>query len=350
MKRVEPNRNVYIGHRYVPLLVGEWDKSIQYEGLSIVTFKGASYTSKKMTPAGIDIENEEYWVITGNYDAQVEYYRQEVKRVSDDLAQAKIDLNQRIDDTVEYVDTNVENLTIYVNDEVRKNKEYVDSEVSSARQYVDDKFDPNLRTMTIKVPDDYNTLQDAIDYASRQMNGINVEIIVSKDFKPSHGIYIENMDLSHITLSAEDDATIEVDDDFTGNFLQVYRSKGPFFNMLVDMKGLGDYVMIILITSTQCVASRKGIINCGDYAFYVRTSRLTAPYCNFSGSYDRALWVTRGSNVSVAAGDFSGVRGGEVAVYVSRSSMADMSDCDISNANVNQTAIQSLRSHVTLMG
>src|SRR5690625_1966027 len=143
MKRVEPNRNVYIGHRYVPLLVGEWDKSIQYEGLSIVTFKGASYTSKKMTPAGIDIENEEYWVITGNYDAQVEYYRQEVKRVSDDLAQAKIDLNQRIDDTVEYVNTNVEDLTIYVNDEVRKNKDYVDGEVLRLTGYVDDEVSKN---------------------------------------------------------------------------------------------------------------------------------------------------------------------------------------------------------------
>src|SRR5699024_415238 len=138
MNRVEPNRNVYIGHRYVPLLVGEWDKSIQYEGLSIVTFKGASYTSKKMTPPGIDIENEEYWVLTGNYDAQVEYYRKEIKRVSDDLAQAKIDLNQRIDDTVEYVNTNVEDLTIYVNDELRKNSEYVDEKVTDMENYVND--------------------------------------------------------------------------------------------------------------------------------------------------------------------------------------------------------------------
>ena len=143
MNRVEPNRNVYIGHRYVPLLVGEWDKSIQYEGLSIVTFKGASYTSKKMTPPGIDIKNEEFWVLTGNYDAQVEYYRKETERVANDLAQAKIDLNKRIDDTVEYVNTNVEDLTIYVNDEVRKNKDYVDGEVLRLTGYVDDEVSKN---------------------------------------------------------------------------------------------------------------------------------------------------------------------------------------------------------------
>ena len=50
MSRVEPNRNVYVGHRYVPKIFGEWDKQNQYEGLSIVTHQGASYTSKKTCP------------------------------------------------------------------------------------------------------------------------------------------------------------------------------------------------------------------------------------------------------------------------------------------------------------
>ena len=83
MSRVEPNRNVYVGHRYVPKIFGEWDKKNQYEGLSIVTHQGNSYTSKKRVPVGIDILNEEYWVVTGNYNAQVEEYRKEVKDLSD---------------------------------------------------------------------------------------------------------------------------------------------------------------------------------------------------------------------------------------------------------------------------
>ena len=85
----EPNRNVYVGHRYVPKIMGEWDNSNDYEGLSIVTHQGASYTSKKRVPVGIDIKNEEFWVVTGNYDSQVENYRKEVKameeRVEDSL-------------------------------------------------------------------------------------------------------------------------------------------------------------------------------------------------------------------------------------------------------------------------
>ena len=79
MSRVEPNRNVYVGHRYVPKIFGEWDKKNEYEGLSIVTHQGASYTSKKRVPVGIDIKNDEFWVITGNYNSQIENYREEVR-------------------------------------------------------------------------------------------------------------------------------------------------------------------------------------------------------------------------------------------------------------------------------
>src|SRR5690625_2238134 len=76
---VNSNKNVYVGNRYVPKFSNsEWDKSKEYESLTIVMHDGGSYTSKKNVPAGIDINDEEYWVMTGNYNAQVEAYRQEV--------------------------------------------------------------------------------------------------------------------------------------------------------------------------------------------------------------------------------------------------------------------------------
>ena len=70
----------YIGARYVPLFADpiEWDKTKQYEPLTIVTNNGNSYTSKQFVPTGIDITNEEFWVLTGNYNAQIEQYRKEV--------------------------------------------------------------------------------------------------------------------------------------------------------------------------------------------------------------------------------------------------------------------------------
>ena len=70
----------YIGARYVPLFAEpiEWDKTKQYEPLTIVTNSGNSYTSKQYVPTGIEITNEEFWALTGNYNAQIEQYRNEV--------------------------------------------------------------------------------------------------------------------------------------------------------------------------------------------------------------------------------------------------------------------------------
>lgn len=75
----------YIGARYVPIFADpiEWSSTKQYEPLTIVTHEGNSYTSRQFVPVGIDILNETYWALTGNYDAQVEQYRQETNQVSE---------------------------------------------------------------------------------------------------------------------------------------------------------------------------------------------------------------------------------------------------------------------------
>lgn len=75
----------YVGARYVPKLMGEWNKALQYEPLSIVTHLGNSFTSKVPVPVNIDITNTDYWVNTGNYNAQVEAYRTETAHLKTDL-------------------------------------------------------------------------------------------------------------------------------------------------------------------------------------------------------------------------------------------------------------------------
>lgn len=68
----------YIGARYVPKFSNpiEWNNERSYEALTIVTYLNNSYTSKKPVPVGVDITNKEYWALTGNYNSQVEEYRQ----------------------------------------------------------------------------------------------------------------------------------------------------------------------------------------------------------------------------------------------------------------------------------
>lgn len=75
----------YVGARYVPKIMGEWNKALQYEALSVVTHLGNSFTSKVPVPANIDITNTDYWVNTGNYNSQVEAYRKETAQVKNDL-------------------------------------------------------------------------------------------------------------------------------------------------------------------------------------------------------------------------------------------------------------------------
>lgn len=68
----------YIGARYVPIFIGTWDNTQSYEPLSIVQYQGNSYTSRQYVPRGIQIANTDFWIQSGNYNAQVEAYRQEV--------------------------------------------------------------------------------------------------------------------------------------------------------------------------------------------------------------------------------------------------------------------------------
>lgn len=68
----------YIGARYVPRFYEgtnghEWASGVQYEPLTIVTYAGNSYTSKKPVPASVGAPNinPDYWANTGNFNAQV---------------------------------------------------------------------------------------------------------------------------------------------------------------------------------------------------------------------------------------------------------------------------------------
>lgn len=75
----------YVGARYVPKIMGEWNKALQYEALCVVTYMGNSFTSKVPVPANVEINNTDYWVNTGNYNAQVEAYRQQTAQVENNL-------------------------------------------------------------------------------------------------------------------------------------------------------------------------------------------------------------------------------------------------------------------------
>lgn len=84
-------RTQYIGARYVPTFAEpmEWSSSRTYEPLTIVIYNGNSYTSKQSVPTGVAITNTQFWAATGNYNAQIEQYREETAEAVDIALDAK---------------------------------------------------------------------------------------------------------------------------------------------------------------------------------------------------------------------------------------------------------------------
>ena len=73
----------YIGARYVPLFADplEWSDTNEYEPLTIVTDKGNTYTSRQFVPKGVSIDDTKFWALTANFNAQIEEYRKEVRKM-----------------------------------------------------------------------------------------------------------------------------------------------------------------------------------------------------------------------------------------------------------------------------
>jgi hypothetical protein len=98
----------YTGMRYVPVFADppEWSSANSYEPLEIVIHEGNSYTSKTFVPVGIDISDPQYWALTGNYNAQVEQYRQEVSQYSKEVSQYRqevLKLDGRVNDNAQAI-------------------------------------------------------------------------------------------------------------------------------------------------------------------------------------------------------------------------------------------------------
>lgn len=89
----------YIGARYVPKFSeingGVWDNSYTYEPLEIVQHGLDFYTSKKPVPTGVAITNSDYWVLTGQYNANIQALRQDVDEILDELPKKEYSVKNR---------------------------------------------------------------------------------------------------------------------------------------------------------------------------------------------------------------------------------------------------------------
>lgn len=93
----------YIGARYVPKFyensdgTSEWRSGVIYEPLTIVTWSGNSYTSKKVVPANVGnpSANPAYWVATGIFNQQLDDVSTRLASAESDIAVLESEPNIR---------------------------------------------------------------------------------------------------------------------------------------------------------------------------------------------------------------------------------------------------------------
>lgn len=148
--------NTYIGARYVPLIMGEYDAAQTYEPLSVVLYQGASYTSKQAVPNNTPPTNTEFWALTGNYNAQVEQYRTEVNEYKEQVTEAVQtveteleEYEQRFDNKIDEYNANASAKTVAFNSNY-------DNKLTAFNNNYDDKLNAFNTNATNKT-DAYNT-------------------------------------------------------------------------------------------------------------------------------------------------------------------------------------------------
>ena len=318
VKSKEPRRNVYVGHRYVPLIMGQWDKSITYEGLSIVQHEGNSYTSRKHVPIGIDILNEEFWAVTGNYNVQVEQYRQEVIKLSEDVDLLELDLDKKVDQTV--FNSKVSELNTLISRKADQttvttelNKKADKTEMNEA---LNTKPDLIEQTTVYMIPNDYPTLNHAIqDLYHKHTMGTKIELRIKSGHRPILRAYMKDASLPNVILTSEDDL-VKIGDDLgdTQNLITLNNVYGFYLDCLIDMEGQGNHGIFAQGGSYVRINTGCGVINAGGDGLQVRHgstayaqfTRFTGAGKNITGNEERAGISAWGGRVNAHGADVSG--------------------------------------------
>lgn len=151
-------------------------------------------------------------------------------------------------------------------------------------------------TITVRVPSDYPTIQEAVDAASRNIPTANVKIIVliEKGHRPKSGVLVENRDLSFIEIASEEDnKEIFLDPSFSGRFVDSFNSLAPILNAYVHGNGSAVERIYSLISSVGWVMSGAGGEETTGRPLYVNSGRVYA---------GESIWRRYGDSIYFSAG------------------------------------------------
>ena len=357
MSRVEPERNKYVGHRYVPKIFGEWDKQNEYEGLSIVTHKGNSYTSKKRVPVGIDILNEEFWVVTGNYDAQVEHYRQDVRNLDNRLTGEMSDLDDKLTGEMSDLDSKLTGEMSDLDGKVSVNEGKINKTIDEMYKYSNSvneiyiKSDSNVEGDGSKVLP-YSKISDGFEHIKKLTDkGAEGKWIIRLSGTFNEGYRIIDMPNVRETIEIVGDTTVSGDPDTILSGLDINSVNGLWFepagNLNVIIKNIifKDYRSYAVIMKDQ---GKLLVDNCifNDCYFGVggvNQNRTTVHHSTFNrcetgvvSQYGSTLTVGSTANTDYRKCTFNECRYG---VSISRNSVAHIDYCEFNNSTISGVTV-----------
>lgn len=103
--------NIYVGARYIPRIMGEYNNETAYEAIDIVTSGGVGYISRQPVPAGTAVTNKEYWAMWGSGNALIDSLTQRVATNENDITALETGL-QQTNQNLQQTNQNLENLVI----------------------------------------------------------------------------------------------------------------------------------------------------------------------------------------------------------------------------------------------
>lgn len=287
----------YVGARYVPKIMGEWNKALQYEALSVVTYMGNSFTSKVPVPANVEINNTDYWVNTGNYNAQVEEYRKE--------ALAAKELANNTNSNLQEFKKNQTNTNTELNNKIN----LTTNALNELKNVVFDGDTPSVITVA-KSGGRFNTINEAITFAKKYCSRNNrVTILICS------GVYNESIVLtknSGIDLIGIGMPEIVSDAEYPNGPAYIYGStyiEGIFFHSTsktgyaLHLDGSTDtsYGTTINVLNCKFTGENQAALGCGC----TRGCNYTFKNCEFYGS--DGIYVHNEASANVAKQYFNAI-------------------------------------------
>ena len=279
----------YVGARYVPKIMGEWNKALQYEALSVVTYMGNSFTSKVPVPSNVEITDGKYWVNTGNYNAQVEAYRKET-----------LEAKQLANTTNADLQAFKKNQTD-TNDEFNNKIDLTTSALNELKNVVFDGDTPSVITVA-KSGGRFHTINEAITFAKGYCSRNNRVTILICD-----GVYNESIVL-----------TKNPGIDLIGIGMPEIVSDAAYPNGAANIYG-NTYIEGIFFHSTSESAYAFHLDGSTDTSY---GTTVTVVNCKFTSEHEPALGCgcTRGCNYTFKNCEFYGSDG----IYVHNEASANV--------------------------